>query len=87
MFDDTLPPEDRDPRPVRRSRGVGAAMMLGLGRALQQIYDEPPPEDGLIVIEIGDGEPDRSGPFWLEFDPDDPRRTVVHLIDEATSAS
>jgi hypothetical protein len=54
-------------------------MMLGIGRALQQIYDEPPPEDGLIVIEIDDGEPDRSGPFWLEFDPDDPRRTIVHV--------
>lgn len=54
-------------------------MMLGLGRALQQIYDEPPRDEGLIVIEVDDDEPDRDGPFWLEFDPADPTRTKVHL--------
>lgn len=68
--------------PSRRSRSIGAAMLLGVGRALQQIYDEPPPEPGAVVFEVDDDEPDRSGPIWIEFDPDDPTRTIVHVTAE-----
>lgn len=69
---------DHRPEP-RRPRGVGAAMLLGLGRALEQIYLVEPPEPGAIIFEVDDDQPVPDGPVWVEFDPDDPTHTVVHL--------
>lgn len=78
-----VPRSPGGPRPVprrRASRAVGRAMMLGLGRALQQIYDRPDEDEDAVVFEVDDTEPPRLDvPVRIEFDPDNPKATVAHV--------
>jgi hypothetical protein len=75
-----------EPHPVRRrSRGMAmaAAMTVGIGTALQEIYEGRPKQESAIVVEADDDEPLKDRPVWIDFDPLDPSATVVHVRPDA----
>lgn len=72
-------PTRRPDLTTRLARSATGALMLGIGGTLQEIYEGKPKQEIAIVEEAPDDEPLPDDDLWIEFDPDDPSRTIVHL--------
>lgn len=63
---------------VRRRRSIAGAAMLGLGRALGQIYDPKPPQDTEIEQEASDDQLDPDQPVRVQLG-DTPQESVARV--------
>ncbi len=74
-------PDDASPRPttVRKVRrpGIARAAMVGMARALSQIYEPAPQDPDEVVWVVDADEPIPDGPVTVELDRDDPRASVA----------
>lgn len=73
------PDEPRADFTTRLARSMTGALMLGVGGTLQELYEGRPKQEIPIIAEAPDDEPHPDDDIWIEFDPDDPSRTIVHL--------
>lgn len=75
-------PEELDEAPARRPVGsvrkLSGAVMLGMGRALGQIYDPRPPIDTEIEQEAADDQLDPDQPVRIELG-DTPATSVARI--------
>ncbi|MCU1371952.1 MAG: hypothetical protein JWO77_3146 [Ilumatobacteraceae bacterium] len=79
-FDDPVDLDEEVParRPVKTVRKLNGAMMLGMGRALGQIYDPKPPTDTEIEQEASDDQLDPDQPVRIELG-DTPATSVARV--------
>jgi hypothetical protein len=70
--------EVRSPRPAITMRKLSGAVMIGMGRALGQIYDPRPPVDTEIEQEASDDQLDPDQPVRIELG-DTPASSVARV--------
>jgi len=63
--------------PHRYRRSLGAAALAGGMIGLRDIIENPKDDRPVVEQHVDEGDVDR--PIMVDFDPDDPKATVVHI--------